>query len=96
MKILASLRVKHASSSSRPAKAEIEHAADVARRHGFDVLRKGRRALTVRAEQADVERMLGAALHAGCFSIAAEHAGSELADAVDMLEMTDAPTEMER
>ena len=97
MKVLASLRVKKATPSTRPpTKAEVERAAEIVRRHGFDVLRQGRRALTVRAEQCELEKLLGTSLHAGYFIIAPENAGSEMAQAVDMLELTDAPMELER
>lgn len=77
-----------------PAPADIEHAAEVVRRHGFDVLRMGRRALTVRAEQVEYEKLLGRALHPGSFPIAEEAAGAEMAQAVDMLELTDTPSEL--
>jgi len=96
MKVLASLRVKPSSASLRPEPALIDRAAAVVQRHGFEVLRKGRRSLTVSGDQSDFEQLVGKQLHAGSFIIEQATAGTEMAAAVDLLEITDTPTELSR
>jgi len=96
MKVLASLRVKPISPSLRPEPALVDRAAAVVQRHGFEVLRKGRRSLTVSGDQSDFEQLVGKQLHPGSFIIEQDTAGTEMAAAVDLLEITDAPAELSR
>lgn len=96
MKVLASLRVKPGSASRRPEPALVDRAAAVVQRHGFEVLRKGRRSLTVSGDQSNFEQLVGRQLQPGSFAIDQDIAGTEMADAVDLLEITDAPSELSR
>lgn len=93
MKIVASLRVKtHPGvGTAPPDPTQVAEAASIIEREGVEVLRQGRRSLTVSAELADLERLAGTRISGPICAIDAEHAAADVARVVDLIEIASAP-----
>ena len=92
MKVLASLRVKTTGVGSLPPLPEqVSSAADVIQNQGIEVLRRGRRALTVSADLSKLERLVGRKIIGNVCAIEADKAAPGIATVVDLIEITPAP-----